>query len=88
MNWAWAPDAYWRQTPRSLVLALEGGWKRIAREDKGRRYLAWYSAAPHWGKGFPSLDIFVNGRPATTLDVETSMDLWVLASRPAAAQSR
>lgn len=88
------PDAFWRQTPRTLTLALRGGWARVRRDQDGLRFLGWHMLAPHGGKAFPTLAEYMGAagggaakaKPKPALDVDTAMRKWVAVTTFAQAQ--
>ncbi|MBX3482546.1 hypothetical protein [Phenylobacterium sp.] len=58
------PDAFWRQTPRTLLLFFKGKMQAADREGREKRYLAWYTAMLPNLKKPPSLGDFVEPQTA------------------------
>lgn len=60
-----APDDFWRQTPRVVGLAIQGRVRAFEREQQGRAWLAWHTAALPNMKRFPRLtDLLGPAKPS------------------------
>lgn len=59
-----APETFWKITPRELKAHLDGASKRLAREHDARAWLAWHTAALPRAKKFPKLSDLQTKKPA------------------------
>lgn len=61
---------FWEMTPREAAQAVEAFAWRLEREQRGRMWLAWHTAACLRAKRLPRLEQLIAPPPARSLTVE------------------
>lgn len=68
------PEAFWRTTPRLIAIVFAGAAQRLEREQQGRAWLAWHTAAlPRLAK-FPTLESLMGVKRTARRQTVSEMD--------------